>query len=120
MILTDQQIGGSGAQAADPFRSQRARYTLDRVTGELLVAEKFDPKVNWTSGVDMDKSSPTYGRPKVLDQYSTDKPGEDHNVKGVCPAALGTKDEQPAAYSRKRNCSMCRPTTSAWTTSRSR
>ena len=63
------------------------------------MAEKFDPKVNWTSGLDMDKNSPTYGRPKVLDQYSTDKQGEDHNNKGICPAALGTKDEQPAAYS---------------------
>ena len=28
-------------------------YTLDRDTGELLVAEKYDPVVNWTSGVDM-------------------------------------------------------------------
>jgi len=74
-------------------------YTLDRTNGELLVAEKFDPKVNWTSGVDMNKASPTYGRPKVLDQYSTDKQGEDVNVKGICPAALGTKDQQPAAYS---------------------
>lgn len=55
--------------------------------------------MNWTSGVDMDKNSPTYGRPKVLDAASTDKAGEDHNVKGICPAALGTKDEQPAAYS---------------------
>ena len=25
--------------------------------------------------------------------------GEDHNNKGICPAALGSKDEQPAAYS---------------------
>jgi glucose dehydrogenase len=47
----------------------------------------------------MNKNSPTYGRPKVVDQYSTEKGGEDHNVKGICPAALGTKDEQPAAYS---------------------
>jgi glucose dehydrogenase len=35
----------------------------------------------------------------VVAQYSTDQQGEDHNTKGVCPAALGTKDEQPAAYS---------------------
>jgi PQQ-dependent dehydrogenase (methanol/ethanol family) len=72
-------------------------YTLDRATGELLVAEKYDPVVNWTSGVDMNKSSPTYGRPKVLPQYSTEK--QDVNVKNICPAALGTKDEQPAAFS---------------------
>ena len=99
MILTDQQIGGTDRKLLTHFDRNGLGYTLDRVTGELLVAEKFDPKVNWTSGVDMNKSSPTYGRPKVLDQYSTDKQGEDVNVKGICPAALGTKDEQPAAYS---------------------
>ena len=47
----------------------------------------------------MDKSSKTYGRPLVVDAYSTQHNGEDHNSKGICPAALGTKDEQPAAYS---------------------
>jgi lanthanide-dependent methanol dehydrogenase len=99
MILSDQQIGGTERKLLTHFDRNGLGYTLDRVTGELLVAEKFDPKVNWTSGVDMNKSSPTYGRPKVLDQYSTDKQGEDVNVKGICPAALGTKDEQPAAYS---------------------
>jgi lanthanide-dependent methanol dehydrogenase len=99
MILTDQQIGGQARKLLTHFDRNGLAYTLDRTTGELLVAEKFDPKVNWTSGVDMNKSSPTYGRPKVVDQYSTDKQGEDHNVKGICPAALGSKDEQPAAYS---------------------
>src|SRR5215213_9852138 len=85
--------------ARNPDDRNGLAYTMDRATGELLVAEKYDPKVNWTSGVDMNKSSPTYGRPKVLDQYSTEKGGEDKNTKGICPAALGTKDEQPAAYS---------------------
>jgi lanthanide-dependent methanol dehydrogenase len=99
MILSDQQIGGTDRKLLTHFDRNGLGYTLDRTTGELLVAEKFDPKVNWTSGVDMNKSSPTYGRPTVVDQYSTDKQGEDHNVKGICPAALGTKDEQPAAYS---------------------
>ena len=99
MILTDQEMGGQARKLLTYFDRNGLGYTLDRVTGELLVAEKFDPKVNWTSGVDMNKSSPTYGRPKVLDQYSTEKGGEDVNAKGICPAALGTKDEQPAAYS---------------------
>jgi lanthanide-dependent methanol dehydrogenase len=99
MILSDQQIGGQARKLLTHFDRNGLAYTLDRTNGELLVAEKYDPKVNWTSGVDMNKGSPTYGRPKVVDQYSTDKQGEDHNVKGICPAALGTKDEQPAAYS---------------------
>jgi len=55
--------------------------------------------VNWATKVDMDKSSKTYGRPLVVDAYSTQHNGEDTNSKGICPAALGTKDEQPAAYS---------------------
>jgi len=99
MILSDQQINGTARKLLTHFDRNGLGYTLDRTNGELLVAQKYDPKVNWTSGVDMDKNSPTYGRPKVLDQYSTDKQGEDHNVKGICPAALGSKDEQPAAYS---------------------
>jgi len=99
MILSDQQIGGAERKLLTHFDRNGLGYTLDRATGELLVAEKYDPKVNWTSGVDMNKSSPTYGRPKVLDQFSTEKGGEDKNTKGICPAALGSKDEQPAAYS---------------------
>ncbi|MBO4221876.1 lanthanide-dependent methanol dehydrogenase XoxF5 [Bradyrhizobium neotropicale] len=99
MILTDQPFNGQERKLLTHFDRNGLAYTLDRTNGELLVAEKYDPKVNWTSGVDMNKSSPTYGRPKVLDQYSTDKQGEDVNVKGICPAALGSKDEQPAAYS---------------------
>jgi lanthanide-dependent methanol dehydrogenase len=99
MILTDQQIGGQMRKLITHFDRNGLGYTLDRNDGELLVAEKFDPKVNWTTGVDMNKSSPTYGRPKVVSQYSTDQNGEDHNNKGICPAALGSKDEQPAAYS---------------------
>ena len=99
MILADQQIGGQARKTLVHFDRNGLGYTLDRVTGELLVAQKFDPKVNWTSGVDMNKSSPTYGRPAVVPQYSTEHNGEDVNSKGICPAALGSKDEQPAAYS---------------------
>jgi PQQ-dependent dehydrogenase (methanol/ethanol family) len=99
MILSDQTMNGQPRKLLTHFDRNGLAYTMDRVTGELLVAEKYDPKVNWTTGVDMNKSSPTYGRPKVLDQYSTEKQGEDVNTKGVCPAALGTKDQQPGAYS---------------------
>ncbi len=99
MILTDQTVGGTARKLLTHFDRNGLGYTLDRVSGELLVAEKFDPKVNWTSGVDMNKNSPTYGRPAVLPQYSTEHNGEDVNSKNICPAALGTKDEQPAAYS---------------------
>jgi len=99
MILADQTIGGSPRKTLVHFDRNGFAYTLDRTNGELLVAEKFDPKVNWASKIDMDRNSPTYGRPQVVAQYSTEKNGEDVNSKGICPAALGSKDEQPAAYS---------------------
>jgi lanthanide-dependent methanol dehydrogenase len=99
MILADQQIGGQNRKILVHFDRNGLAYTLDRTNGELLVAEKYDPTVNWTTGVDMNKSSPTYGRPAVVRQYSTDQQGEDVNTKGICPAALGTKDQQPAAFS---------------------
>jgi lanthanide-dependent methanol dehydrogenase len=99
MILADQPINGQNRKLLVHFDRNGLGYTLDREKGELLVADKFDPKVNWTTGVDMNKSSPNYGRPAVVAQYSTEHNGEDVNSKGICPAALGSKDEQPAAYS---------------------
>ncbi len=84
-------------------------YTLDRETGELLVAEKFDKAVNWVDHVDM-KS----GRPQVNAKYSTQAGGED-TAQGagpdgkpgtadddlVCPSAMGAKNQPPVTWSPK-------------------
>jgi PQQ-dependent dehydrogenase (methanol/ethanol family) len=99
MILTEQKIDGKERKLISHFDRNGFGYTLDRTNGELLVAEKYDPAVNWATKVDMDKSSKTYGRPEVVAKYAPGSAGEDINYKGICPAALGTKDEQPAAYS---------------------
>ncbi len=94
MILVDQEIDGETRKTLVHFDRNGFGYTMDRVTGELLVAEKFDPAVNWATHVDMKT-----GRPQVVAEYSTGQNGEDVNTTNVCPAALGTKDQQPAAYS---------------------
>jgi lanthanide-dependent methanol dehydrogenase len=99
MILVDQPIDGQDRKLLVHFDRNGLGYTLDRESGELLVAAKYDPAVNWTSGVDMDPNSPTFGRPAVVPEMSTQHNGEDVNTVGVCPAALGTKDQQPAAFS---------------------
>ena len=96
MILADIDVKGQKHKALVHFDRNGFGYTLDRVTGELLVAEKYDPAVNWATHVDM-KS----GRPQVVAQYSTEQNGPDVNSKGICPAALGTKDQQPAAFHPK-------------------
>ncbi len=93
-VLVDQEVKGKMRKTIVHFDRNGFGYTLDRVTGELLVAEKFDAAVNWATHVDM-KS----GRPQVVDQYSTEYNGEDENTTGVCPAALGSKNQQPVSYS---------------------
>ncbi|MGH6864106.1 MAG: PQQ-dependent dehydrogenase, methanol/ethanol family, partial [Methylocella sp.] len=95
MILANQEM----RKVLVHFDRNGFGYTIDRETGEPLVAEKFDPAVNWATKVDLDKNSKTYGRPLVVSKYSTEQNGEDVNSQGICPAALGSKDEQPAAYS---------------------
>ena len=101
VILTDQEIDGEERKLLTHFDRNGIAYTMDRISGELISAEKYDPAVNWTSGVDMDPESDTYGRPQVVAEYSTEQNGEDVNSTGICPAALGTKDQQPASYSPK-------------------
>ncbi|AGK59229.1 methanol/ethanol family PQQ-dependent dehydrogenase [Hyphomicrobium denitrificans 1NES1] len=99
-ILADLEINGVMRKTATHFDRNGFGYTWDRVTGELLVAEKFDPTVNWASGIDMDKSSPTYGRPKLVEKYEPFKTGVDDATKGICPSSLGAKNQQPASYSK--------------------
>ncbi len=94
VVLVDQMIKGKQRKTLVHFDRNGFGYTLDRVTGELLVAETFDKAVNWATHVDMKT-----GRPQVVAKYSTHQNGEDENTEGVCPAALGSKDQQPVAYS---------------------
>jgi PQQ-dependent dehydrogenase (methanol/ethanol family) len=94
MVLADIKVHGKATKALVHFDRNGFGYTLDRTNGALLVAEKYDPAVNWATKVDM-KS----GRPETVAKYSTARNGADVDTKGVCPAALGSKDEQPSAFS---------------------
>ncbi|MBB4845767.1 PQQ-dependent dehydrogenase (methanol/ethanol family) [Paucibacter oligotrophus] len=93
MILADINVKGKPTKALVHFDRNGFGYTLDRATGALLVAEKYDPQVNWATHIDM-KS----GKPVRDPKFSTAKNGPDVNTKGVCPAALGSKDQQPASF----------------------
>ncbi len=93
MILADIDVKGKPTKALVHFDRNGFGYTLDRTNGALLVAEKFDPAVNWATSIDMKT-----GRPVTVAKYSPARNGADVNTKGVCPAALGTKDQQPAAF----------------------
>jgi PQQ-dependent dehydrogenase (methanol/ethanol family) len=93
-ILVDQHIDHKRRKTLVHFDRNGFAYTLDRQSGEVLVAKKFDKSVNWSNGVSL-----TTGRHDRAQQYSPDYNGEDEVTEGICPAALGSKDQQPAAYS---------------------
>ena len=62
-------------------------YVLDRITGELLLAEPFVEKLTWASGIGPD------GRPPLL-------PGGDPTDEGqlVCPSVPGATNWMSTAY----------------------
>jgi len=94
MILADIKVQGKIQNVLVHFDRNGFAYTLNSATGALLVAEKYDPAVNWATHIDMKT-----GKPVRVAKYSTDANGEDVVTGNICPAALGTKNEQPAAYS---------------------
>ena len=115
MILSDQEIGGTMRKLLVHFDRNGFGYTLDRATGELLVAEKYDPAVNWATHVDMKT-----GRPQVVAKYSPRQNGEDVNTPASAPPRSAPRINSRPLTRPARSCTTCRRTTSVWTTSPSK
>ncbi|HUL49529.1 MAG TPA: PQQ-dependent dehydrogenase, methanol/ethanol family [Gemmatimonadales bacterium] len=91
MILADLPIGGRTRQTLVHFDKNGFAYTLDRGTGELLVAAPYVP-TTWATGVDL-----ATGRPRVNPGKVTG--ASKGNVTDICPTLEGGKNQQPAAFS---------------------
>ncbi|HEX5439127.1 MAG TPA: methanol/ethanol family PQQ-dependent dehydrogenase [Gemmatimonadaceae bacterium] len=65
-------------------------YTLDRTSGQVLVANPYQ-YVNWATGIDLKT-----GRPQEVPSKRTH---QGVNTLDICPASIGARDEQPAAFS---------------------
>jgi PQQ-dependent dehydrogenase (methanol/ethanol family) len=89
MVLIDTK---DGKKILTHFDRNGFGYTLDRTNGKLLVANPYGP-VNWAKSIDL-----TTGRPVEDASKRTTAKG---NTEGICPAAIGFKDQQPSAYSPK-------------------
>jgi PQQ-dependent dehydrogenase (methanol/ethanol family) len=89
-ILVDLPIKGVTRKALVHFDRNGFEYTLDRATGEILVAEPF-VNVNWATGIDR-----ATGRPMLVPEKMT---GGNKQVKDICPSLEGGKNQQPAAFS---------------------
>jgi PQQ-dependent dehydrogenase (methanol/ethanol family) len=90
MVLSDSSINGQTLPTLTHFDRNGFAYLLDRRSGKLLKATKFDPSVNWAETIDV-----STGRPKVNPDKMTKA---DVNVKDICPAAMGAKNMQPISY----------------------
>ena len=97
MILVD--IPVKGKDSARCSSTSTATASATRWTGPR--ASCWWPRSTIRPSTGRRMSTWTTGRPQVVPQYSTDQNGEDVNTKNICPAALGTKDQQPAAFSPK-------------------
>lgn len=91
-ILVDLPIKGQMRKVLVHFDRNAFAYTIDRATGEVLVAAPYSPE-NWATGIDLKT-----GRPEVV-QVKTTHPGE--TVMNICPPDIGGKDEEPSAFSPK-------------------
>lgn len=89
MILADMEVRGTTRKVLMQAPKNGFFYVLDRITGELLSADKYVP-VTWASHVDMET-----GRP-------VETPNADHSgeTQSTAPAALGGHNWHPMAYNR--------------------
>lgn len=90
-ILVNLPINGTMRKAMVQFNRNGVAYTIDRATGEVLVAKPFGYE-NWASGIDS-----TTKMPIIVPAKETQVPG--HWIKDICPADIGAKDQEPAAFS---------------------
>ncbi|HUY18110.1 MAG TPA: methanol/ethanol family PQQ-dependent dehydrogenase [Candidatus Binataceae bacterium] len=89
-IVVDLDVKGHTVPCIVHFDRNGYCWVLDRRNGKLVAVHKYDPSVNWATRI-----NPVTGRPDV-DPSKMTKAGV--NVKHICPAAEGDKDEQPASY----------------------
>ncbi|HET6837820.1 MAG TPA: PQQ-dependent dehydrogenase, methanol/ethanol family, partial [Gemmatimonadales bacterium] len=88
-ILVDLPIGGRTRQVMLRPERNGFLYMIDRATGQILSADPYG-KVTWASEIDLKT-----GRPIINEAMRTGN----RQATGVCPAAPGMKDWQPAAWS---------------------
>src|SRR5436309_1390898 len=86
-VLIDTEFHGRPRKALAMGSRNGFFYVLDRLTGELLLAQPFVKNLTWASGIGAD------GRPKLL-------PGSDPTVEGTkaCPSVEGATNWMSTAY----------------------
>jgi lanthanide-dependent methanol dehydrogenase len=89
-VLVDMPVGGKTRQLLIHPGRNGFVYTMDRTTGEILVAQQYQP-TNWATSIDLKTGKPVEVPEKRSHQgyYTND----------ICPSSTGAKDQQPSAFS---------------------
>ena len=101
-ILADLTIGAREVKALVHFDRNGFAYTIDRITGKLLLAEKYGP-ANWARSVDLTSGIPQRD-PGFAAPATSAAPARPRGATApagpvICPGSIGTKFLQPAAFS---------------------
>jgi PQQ-dependent dehydrogenase (methanol/ethanol family) len=89
-ILVDLPFSATHTKLLVQFNKNGFAYTMDRATGQVLVANRFVP-LNWADHIDLQTGAPVVDPTKI--------PVEGVFTKNICPAPPGGKDMEPAAFS---------------------
>jgi alcohol dehydrogenase (cytochrome c) len=89
-IVADLPIGGVTRKVIVHFNKNGFAYTIDRATGQVLVAKPFG-NVTWATDVNL-----STGLPSLVPAM---QPHQGIVTSGICPSPLGVKDWEPSAYS---------------------
>src|SRR5581483_633704 len=76
--LVDVTIDGRKTPALVHFDRNGFAYTLNRATGQLLSAQKYDPAVNWASAVDMKTGRPVRRQEILTTDHRSGRQREGH------------------------------------------
>ncbi|HEX9166206.1 MAG TPA: PQQ-dependent dehydrogenase, methanol/ethanol family [Gemmatimonadales bacterium] len=87
-LIADLTLAGREVKALVHFDRNGFAYTIDRMTGRILRAEKYGP-ANWATSVNLGTGVPARDPAFAMDGKKA----------GVCPSIMGMKTFQPAAWS---------------------
>ena len=92
MVLADLRIAGTMRKVLVHFDKNGFAYTIDRATGQVLVAQPFVQE-NWAKRIDLETGRPIVDSSKLTGASRG-------NVKNICPTLEGGKSPaSPVAYS---------------------
>ncbi|HLB10338.1 MAG TPA: PQQ-dependent dehydrogenase, methanol/ethanol family [Gemmatimonadaceae bacterium] len=89
-IVADIPFNGATRKVVVHFDRNGFAYTIDRATGEVLIAQPYQ-YLNWATGVDLQS-----GRPALVEAKQTH---QGRMTTNICPSSTGARDQQPAAFS---------------------